>query len=51
MSKYGVYSDPVFGQNTEIYLEKRGNTDQKNSVFGHFSGSGHELEKVEPVAN
>ena len=47
MCKYGVFSAPcfpVFGLNTEIYGVKysgqiRENTDQKNSVFGHFTRS------------
>ena len=40
--KYGVFAGPcftVFGLNTGIH-EIRENTDQKNSVFRHFSRSG-----------
>ena len=47
--KYGVFSGlyfPVFGLNTEIYEANlhtqstlRQNTNQENSVFGHFSHS------------
>ena len=48
MSKYGVFSGPyfpAFGLNTERYcisphsVRMRENTDQKNSVFGHYSRS------------
>ena len=44
VSKYGAFSGPyfpVFGLNTEIYWiwRTQENTDQKNSVFGHFSRS------------
>ena len=44
VSKYGVFSDPycpVFGVNLCIRSECRKTRTRKNSVFGHFSRSGH----------
>ena len=55
MSKYGVFSGPYFpvlGLNTEIYSvnlriqsEYRKIRTRKNSVFGHFSRSGCEIDQ------
>ena len=56
MSKYGLFSGPyfrVFGLNTKIYRvnlriqsEYRKIRIRKNSVFGHFSGSGNNSNQI-----